>query len=306
MRNAIIGVIVIIIIGLGAYLFISHSKNANTNTPNDQLTSTSTDNMASSTDQTATTTANSNETKIATSVGGRDVTAYHFGTGSKQILFIGGIHGGYEWNTSLVAYDLMDYLQKNPSVIPANVEVTVIPVLNPDGLSKVVGTIAPFSASSITASQAVQISGRLNGNGVDLNRNFDCDWQAQGVWQSTPVSGGTAAFSEPESAGLKQYIESNPPTAVVVWYSAAGGVYASSCHSGVLPETQALTSIYATASGYPAHESFDFYATTGDLTNWLAKINIPAISILLTNHTDPEWSKNQAGVQAVLQHYVGK
>jgi murein tripeptide amidase MpaA len=64
------------------------------------------------------------------------ITAYHYGTGDKEILFVGGIHGGYEWNTALVAYQLMDYLKANPNVIPKNVKVTVIPVLNPDGLIK--------------------------------------------------------------------------------------------------------------------------------------------------------------------------
>lgn len=36
------------------------------------------------------------------------------------------------------------------------------------------------------------------------------------------------------------------------------------------------------------------------MTNWLAKVGIPTISVLLTNHTDTEWSKNIAGVKALL------
>jgi hypothetical protein len=89
-----------------------------------------------------------------------------------------------------------------------------------------------------------------------------------------------------------------------VWYSAAGGVFSSNCHAGVSAETSSLTNIFAKASGYPAHTSFDFYATTGDMANWLAKDNIPAISVLLTNHTDVEWDKNRAGILAILKHYA--
>ena len=63
---------------------------------------------------------------------------------------------------------------------------------------------------------------------------------------------------------------------------------------------------YAKASGYPDSNVFDFYTTTGDMTNWLAKINVPAISVLLTNHTDTEWTKNQAGIKAVLEYYSNK
>ena len=145
---------------------------------------------------------------------------------------------------------------------------------------------------------------RYNANGVDLNRNFDCDWKASGVWQTKTVSGGTAAFSEPESQAVETYLNAHTPKAVVVYYSAAGGVYSSNCHAGVLPETNTLTNLYAKASGYSANDSFDFYATTGDMTNWLAKEGVPAISVLLTNHTDTEWDKNKAGIDAVLAHYA--
>ncbi len=144
---------------------------------------------------------------------------------------------------------------------------------------------------------------RFNANEVDLNRNFDCDWKSTGVWQNKQVSGGKAVFSEPESQAVRKYVEDRDISAVVVWYSAAGGVFSSSCHNGVLPETRAITKAYADASGYPGHESFDFYSTTGDMVNWLAKKEIPAISVLLTTHESIEWNKNKAGVDALLNYY---
>lgn len=293
-------VALVVLAGLGWYFFVNKAGNEPVTPPENVLPPVET---APSTTPPAVQ-ENKGQTTIGRSVEGRDITAYHFGTGDTDVLFIGGIHGGYEWNTSLVAYEMMDYLQSNPTAIPANVRVTVIPVMNPDGLSKVVGATGRFAAADITASPAIQVTGRFNANNVDLNRNFDCDWQPTGKWQDKTVSGGAAAFSEPESLAVKNYIESNKPTAVVVWYSAAGGVFSASCHAGILPETSALTTLYANASGYPAHQSFDFYAITGDMVNWLAKIKIPAISVLLTNHTDTEWSKNQAGINAVLQHYA--
>jgi len=244
------------------------------------------------------------KTVIGASVQKRDITAYHYGEGEKELLFVGGIHGGYSWNTSLLAYELMDLLEANPNVVPKNIRVTVIPVLNPDGLNKVTGTGASrFIAQDVSASKDTQIAGRFNANGVDLNRNFDCDWQSKGIWQSTTVSGGSKAFSEQESQAFKNYIETRKPAAVVVWYSAAGGVYASNCHNGVSPATRVLTNTYAKASGYKAYDDFDFYEITGDVTNWLAKNNIPAISVLLTTHQDVEWDKNRAGIDALLEYY---
>ncbi|HEY4523770.1 MAG TPA: M14 family metallopeptidase [Candidatus Paceibacterota bacterium] len=300
MKKIIIVFVVIILVGFGAY-FLIQWWGANNVAVTPDITKPPTDKQASGTPVVA---ENKSETVIGKSVQGRDITAYHFGTGDTKVLFVGGIHGGYEWNTTLVAYEMMDYLKANLIAIPKNVQVTVIPVLNPDGLNKVLGTAGRFSTADVTASQAVQVSGRYNANMVDLNRNFDCDWQTTGKWQSKTVSGGSVAFSEPESLAIKNYVEAENPAAVVVFFSAAGGIFSSSCNGGVLPETSTITNLYAKAAGYPAYKSFDFYETTGDMTNWLAKINIPAISVILTTHTDTEWSKNQAGIMAIIQNYA--
>ncbi|MEK7579019.1 MAG: M14 family metallopeptidase [Patescibacteria group bacterium] len=293
MKKIIIAVIVIILIGLGIYVMSTRTADA----PADKATTTPV------TTTVATTTV-SDETSIGLSKEGRKIEIAHYGEGDKEVLFVGGIHGGYEWNTVLVAYELMDFLEDNPNEIPAGVKVSVIPVLNPDGLNKVVGTSGRFEASDVPSDAKATVPGRFNANNVDLNRNFDCDWQASGVWQQTTVSGGASAFSEPESQAMRDYVTKNDPDAVVVWYSAAGGVFASSCHDGVLPATLNLTNTYAQASGYPAYEEFDFYEITGDMVNWLAKEKIPAISVLLTNHTSTEWEKNWKGIDALLESIV--
>lgn len=296
MKNLLIVLAIAIAAAVGIYFYTqrSHTPSA----VNEQQTapvSTSTNDQPAVQDKT--------QTVIGKSVQQRDITAYHFGTGPKKLLFVGGIHGGYEWNTVLVAYQLVDYLKANPSAIPANVTVTVIPVLNPDGLYKVVGKEGRFTAADVPNSQATLVSGRFNANNVDLNRNFDCDWQPSGMWQNTAVDGGSSVFSEPEAQAIKDFITSYAPAAVVGWYSSAGGVYSSDCHAGILAETKALTNLYAKASGYPAHASFDNYAITGDMENWLAKTKVPAISVLLTTHQDTEWDKNLAGIQALLKYY---
>lgn len=308
MKNVIIIFIVIIVIGVGAYFLVRNTPQNTEGWPNQEPTAnpieTPTVPPPKPSETPTAEQTKKGETIIGRSILGNEITAYHYGEGETEILFIGGIHGGYSWNTVLVAYELMDYLKANLEVIPANAKVTVVPVLNPDGLSKVVGTVGRFAKADVPSAPAVRVSGRFNTNGVDLNRNFDCDWQSIGIWQKTAVSGGSKVFSEPESQAIKNYAETRNPAAVVVWYSAAGGVFASSCHNGILPQTRALTNIYSAASGYPAYENFDFYEVTGDLVNWLAKKNIPAISVLLSTHEDIEWDKNQAGIEALLLHYA--
>src|SRR3989344_7058395 len=103
----------------------------------------------------------------------------------------------------------MDYLDANPSLIADNLKVTVIPVLNPDGLSKVVTASGKFATLDVNTDNTLQVSGRFNANNVDLNRNFDCDWQPNATWQKKTVSGGSVLFSEPESLALKNYVETN-------------------------------------------------------------------------------------------------
>ena len=298
MKKAIILLLVVIILGTGAYFLFQSSSD---------MADVVIDTTPSGDEQTDAVNTGQDEgdvVVIGKSVEGRDITAYHYGTGDKEILFVGGIHGGYSWNTALVAYELMDYLEANAGAIPSNVEVTVIPVLNPDGQNKTLGTAGRFTKVDVPSSQDKKISGRFNAHNVDLNRNFDCDWQSTGTWQNTTVSGGNEAFSEPESQAFRDYVVTRKPSAVVVWYSAAGGVFSSSCGAGILPETRTITNTYAQASGYPAYESFDFYKTTGDMPNWLAKEKIPAISVLLSTHEDTEWSKNKAGIEALLLHYA--
>lgn len=301
-------IVVVLLIILGAIAFLSGTFSylaepmATSTTP---VVVTRTEQVSTST-AVATSSEQVDETKtvIGTSAGGNPITAYHFGEGEDEILFVGGIHAGYSWNTALVAYELMDYLEDNEDVIPDNVKVTVIPVMNPDGLEEVVGTTGRFTASAVPKDQKETIKGRFNGNNVDLNRNFDCQWQSSGVWQNTAVSGGSEAFSEPEAKAVRDYVEAHDIAGAVVWYSAAGGVYASNCKNGVSDKTKELTALYAKAAGYPAKAEFNFYEITGDMVNWFAKENIPAISVLLTNYSDPEWSKNRAGVEAVLKNYA--
>lgn len=299
MKKIIVGLVILVILGLGIYL-LTRNNDAGVDLVEPVATTTDQTTTATSTDQ-----SSKEETVIGKSVEGRDIVAYHYGQGEKELLFVAGTHGGYSWNTTLLAYELTNYLKQNSNIIPANIKVTVIPVLNPDGLNKVVGTTTKnFSAADVPVTKEAQVVGRFNANKVDLNRNFDCDWQAAGTWQSQAVSGGSAAFSEPESRAIRDYVKANKPVAVVAWYSAAGGVYASSCHNGVSAETAELTNKYAEASGYPPFEDFDFYSITGDMINWLSKENIPAISVVLTNHTDTEWAKNRSGIEAILKYYA--
>lgn len=242
---------------------------------------------------------------IGTSIGGRAINSYTYGTADengKHLLFVGGMHGGYEWNTVSLGYAFLDYLDTHPEFVPKNTEVTVIASINPDGLQKVVGKEGRFVPADI-ASTIDQSVGRFNANEVDLNRNFDCKWKPESTWRSKVVSAGTKAFSEPEALALKNFVSKTKPDAVIFWHSQGNSVYASECLNGILPETLAIMNAYATASGYTAVPKFDAYEITGDAEGWLASIGIPALTVELSTHDAVEFEKNLAGVKTLLNYY---
>ncbi|OGZ08664.1 MAG: hypothetical protein A3C93_00565 [Candidatus Lloydbacteria bacterium RIFCSPHIGHO2_02_FULL_54_17] len=249
---------------------------------------------------------------IGTSAYGRKIERYTYlpvkagQGGGKHIVFVGGIHGGYEWNSVLLAYRFMDYLDENPEVVPLDLTVTVIPSANPDGVYAVVGKEGRFDASDVSTDKAVLASGRFNQHGVDLNRNFDCKWKPKSMWQSKEVSAGSAPFSEPEAAAIRDFILAERPDAVVFWHSAANAVYASECKNGILPVTLDVMNAYAGASGYNAVKTFDSYEVTGDAEGWLASVGIPAVTVELKTHENVEWERNLRGIKALFGRFGPK
>lgn len=240
---------------------------------------------------------------IGSSVEGRAIEAHLYGTGDTHLMFVGGIHGGYEWNSVVLAYSFLDYLDAHPELIPENLTVAIIPSANPDGVFRVVGKEGRFSALDVPADEGVPGTGRFNAHGVDLNRNFNCKWKPESRWRGNVVSAGTTPFSEPEAAALRDFVSEFAPRAAIFWHSQSNAVYASECEAGILPGTRTLMQAYASASGYPAVDTFDAYPISGDAEGWLASIGIPAITVELSTHETIEWERNRAGVEALFSLY---
>jgi predicted deacylase len=241
---------------------------------------------------------------IGNSIEKRKIEAYSYGIGTKEILFVGGIHGGYEWNSVILAYKFIEYLNSNKNIISENIKITIIPSANPDGLYKVIPKTGVLTISDIpTSTKQEQENARFNVNNVDLNRNFGCKWKPESTWRGKKVSAGTSAFSEPEAQAIKNYVEKNKPVAVIFWHSQSNAVYASECTNGILPETINIMNAYSFASGYSPIKTFDSYEITGDAEGWLASVNIPAITVELKTHETIEWQQNLAGFNAILNYY---
>lgn len=282
-EKLLIGVVALLVIALGAFFFLRKAGPEEVIVPADTVPEVA------------------EPIVIGTSVQGRSIEATSFGTGNTHLLIVGGIHGGYEWNSVVLAYEMMDYLALYPEIVPANLTVTIVPSANPDGVFKIVGKEGRFTQADVPAGD--DSPGRFNANNVDLNRNFDCKWKPESTWRGNIVSAGTAAFSEPEARAIRDFVMTNKPVAAVFLHSQSNAVYASECEAGILPETRTLMNVYASAAGYPPIDVFDSYEITGDAEGWLASIGVPAVTVELSTHETIEWEKNLAGLKAVLAHY---
>jgi len=289
-QNIVIALLALILIGGGAYWFMNSQDDIVTD-PNGMMPvepdggigdgAPPLDELIGEGDQVNAVTYAS-ETVIGSSANGTNIVAYHFGTGPDEMVLIGGTHGSYSPNTNELAEEFITYLGANESLVPGNMRVTVIPSVNPDGLA------------------AGGTSGRFNSNNVDLNRNFDCDWARTSMWRQQEVSGGTAAFSEPEARAIRDYVTEINAVGAIVWFAAEGKVYPSACGGNPSAASTNLANVFGDAAGYGVDQEFDAYTINGDMVNWMAKQGVPAISVLLTDREGIEWAKNEAGFKAAL------
>ncbi len=236
---------------------------------------------------------------VGRSAGGRPIESHRLGTGAIDIVIVGGIHGGYEWNSVVLAEELLSHYQRHTADIPPMISLHFVPNANPDGLSLVTDTSGELQLTGVITDT---FPARFNANGVDLNRNWDCAWAPTALWREKPVSAGTHPFSEPETESLSRYLVALRPVLVIFLHSAANAVYASGCAEPHQPSYE-LATIYGRAAEYPVFPVFDHYTITGDASDWLSLQSIPSFTVELSTHESLDWERNLAGMKAILAHY---
>jgi hypothetical protein len=243
-------------------------------------------------DATATIDRGPQRATIGRSVLGNPIETVRFGSGPNNVLFVGGLHAGSAPSTVSLAQRAITYFTDNLDLIPSTVTLYVIPNANPD---------SPYAPG--------ELSGRMNANNVDLNRNWDCRWTEDARWRGNvvPGSGGPAPFSEPETQVLKDFILQAHPSAVVFWEARAQDGLSSPGTCGSRPLVSLPPAeIYGIAAGYPIADFEDLtnQVLNGDGTNWIDQQGIPAIAVLLPEYENIDWSNNLAGMRAILDSYA--
>lgn len=128
----------------------------------------------------------SDSIEIGRSVENRPIEAIIIGEGDDKILFIASIHGNETAGTPLLLF-LNEYINDNPLILD-NKQITLIPIINPDGFFK---------------------STRHNANGVDLNRDFPTQNRVE------PTGTSEAYLSQPETQAIIEVIEWFNPSRII-------------------------------------------------------------------------------------------
>ena len=134
--------------------------------------------------------------RIGTSVQGRPIVAIHrWAPGAtKKVLVIGNLHGDERAGMRVIE-------RLRTRTVPADVNLWLIPTLNPDG-----------NAADT----------RTNARGVDLNRNFPHSWRYAG--RGTSKYSGPRAASEPETRALMAFVSKYKPRTTIVFHQPLYGV----------------------------------------------------------------------------------
>ena len=226
-------------------------------------------------------------TIIGFSAAGRPIEVYTFGAGEREYLIVAGIHGGYEWNTIALANELITHINEHPEVIPTDATLYIIRNMNPDGEARAHG-----------------VDGRVNHNGVDLNRNFPsenwiAEWDRDGCWIYRPTTGGLYAGSEPETRTVMSFIKSHKIEAMISYHSAALGVF-----PGGVPweePSKQLAKALSKVTRYPYPPVDTGCEYTGTLADWAVENGVgAAVDMELRNHRDTDFDQNMKALKVLL------
>jgi protein MpaA len=162
---------------------------------------------------------------------GLPIPAYRWEGGGPEILILAGVHGD-ETEGVVCAHGLLKEWMRDFNL---SLNLTLVPSFNLDG---------------------VLAKSRLNGNGVDLNRNLPTkDWSSQAFNERYPP--GPSANSEPENQALIRYLGEKNPRFVLSLHSWKPMLNVNgACH----PEAEAIRD----KTGYVIEESIG-YPTPGCL-----------------------------------------
>ena len=221
---------------------------------------------------------------IGKSTRGKDLWAVRLTKGAKGtkpstkpgIVFMGTHHAREHLSTEvplLIAKHLVD--NRADAEIARLLEtrdIYFIPMVNPDGVEY------DIEGGKYHMHRKNMAKNADGSTGVDLNRNYGWGWGGGGA---SPNPGddtyrGPAAFSEPESKAVRDFVSARPNLKVLLSYHTFSELilYPWGGSDAQIPDAKALTAFKTMAgemakmTGYTPEQSSDLYIATGDTCDW--------------------------------------
>lgn len=240
---------------------------------------------------------------IGNSVMGKPITEIRIGSGDRMIHANGSIHAN-EWITTP---PLIQFLNEYAMAVTNSTDwrgtsmyapylaltVSVVPMLNPDGVDLVVNGLPesePLRSEVLSINEgSTDFSGwKANIRGVDLNKQFPALWERDAViGPQSPAPrdySGSAPLTEPEVQALAKLTRTASFERVLAYHT-QGEVLFWGFEGLEPPESTALAQAFADASGYEAIQYADSAAGYKDwfIQDWRR----PGFTIELGRGTNP-------------------
>ena len=260
---------------------------------------------------------------------GREI--YHLVIGNKdaevKILINGSIHAREYMTSQLVMKQTAVFLKnlaagntyadQTYEELLQNVAIHVVPMINPEGVSisqfgmdgilteavkERVREIAALDGSAAEGNYLTRW--KANGNGVDINRNFDALW-ASYAGPSHPSCDhykGESVGCEPESAALIQLTETEMFDRTISYHTQGSVIYWYFAQEGELyDETLDFANCISNITGYPTDANYEYLDPAGYKDWGICKLGIAGLTVEVGRETSPVpasqfadiWAKNQ-------------
>lgn len=242
-----------------------------------------------------------NGPKMAAVVGksseGREIDCYEFGHGGVSVIFVSAIHGN-ETGTVKLANRLMEWLDKNKDILGEKLRVFVIPCLNPDGHS-----LAIIKPDYLGGGR----KGRLNNNGVDLNRNFPTKGFekesthsfGKGYQEKEVVYCGERGASEPETQALVDFIKQGKIRLLISLHNSGRDVMGGSDEL-----SQRLAKIYSEKTGFRIVTEDDWKGMkqSGTAKEWCEESDISYLESEGSTRWGSDWSVQGDAIKEIIRY----
>lgn len=214
--------------------------------------------------------------EIGYSVAGKPLYEIRIGTGEKQVHYNASFHAN-EWITTPVLMSLINaYLLSMTNAKPlrgmetlpfySRVELSIVPMVNPDGVDLVLGGPPEAYKEEILAINEQKDDFSLwkaNIRGVDLNKQYPANWEYEKERKPDVPSSrdfpGYEPLSEPEATAMANLVENNNFSLLLAFHTQGEEFYWG--FEGLEPpDSKVIADEFERVSGYRSVQYVDSFA----------------------------------------------